>query len=217
LRMFCNLTPEALKDFDAIGIHMDHARGAKLFTEGDSARNVFIMCGGQAKISSTSRDGKTMILKIAGPGDVLGLSAVLADVPYEVTSEAIEPCQVKAIRKQEFVDFLAKHGIASMHAAQSLSAEYLTVFHDAKRLALSGSAAGRLARLLLDWGNSVSCGKPEIRFTLALTHEEIANMAGTSRETVTRLLNQFRRNQLISIKGTALTILKPAELEKMTA
>jgi CRP/FNR family transcriptional regulator, cyclic AMP receptor protein len=217
LRMFCNLTPDALKDFDSIGIHMDHARGAKLFTEGDSARNVFIMCSGQAKISSTSRDGKTMILKIAGPGDVLGLSAVLADVPYEVTSEAIEPCQVKAIRKQEFVDFLAKHGIASMHAAQSLSAEYLTVFHDAKRLALSGSAAGRLARLLLDWGTSVSCGKPEIRFTLALTHEEIANMAGTSRETVTRLLNQFRRSQLISIKGTALTILKPAELEKMTA
>lgn len=215
--MFCNLTPEALKDFDAIGIQMSHARGAKLFAEGDTARNVFIMCGGQAKISSTSRDGKTMILKIATPGDVLGLSAVLANVPYEVTAEAIEPTQVKAIRKQEFIDFLAKHGIASMHAAQSLSGEYLTVFQDAKRLALSGSAAGRLARLLLDWGRSVSNGKPEIRFTLALTHEEIANMAGTSRETVTRLLNQFRRSQLISIKGTALTILKPEELERLTA
>lgn len=217
LRMFCNLTPEALKDFDGIGILMSHVRGAKLFTEGDLARNVFIMCTGQAKISCTSRDGKTMILKIAGPGDVLGLSAVLANVPYEVTSEAIEPCQVKAIRKQEFVDFLARHGIASMHAAQSLSGEYLTVFQDAKRLALSGSAAGRLARLLLDWGTAVSCGKPEIRFTLALTHEEIANMAGTSRETVTRLLNQFRRSQMISIKGTALTILKPDDLEKLTA
>jgi CRP/FNR family transcriptional regulator len=196
---------------------MNHARGAKLFTEGDSARNVFIMCYGQIKISSTSRDGKTMILKIAGPGDVLGLSAVLANVPHEVTAEALEPCQVKAIRKQEFVDFLSKHGIASMHAAQSLSGEYMTVFHDAKRLALSGSAAGRLARLLLDWGKSVSCGKQEIRFTMALTHEEIANMAGTSRETVTRLLNQFRRDQLINIKGTSLTILKPEDLERMTA
>jgi len=217
LRMFCNLTPDALKDFDAIGIMMSHARGAKLFAEGDSARNVFIVCLGQIKISSTSREGKTMILKIAGPGDVLGLSAVLANVPHEVTAEAIEPCQVKAIRKQEFVDFLAKHGVASMHAAQSLSSEYMTVFHDAKRLALSGSAAGRLARLLLDWGRSVSCNKLEIRFTMALTHEEIANMAGTSRETVTRLLNQFRRDELIAIKGTALTILKPEELERMTA
>lgn len=217
LRMFCNLTPEALNDFDAIGIQMNHARGAKLFCEGDAARNVFILCTGQVKISSTSRDGKTMILKIGAPGDVLGLSAVLANLPYEVTAEAIEPCHVKTIRKQEFLDFLAKHGIASMHAAQSLSGEYLTVFQDAKRLALSGSAAGRLARLLLDWGNNVSCGKPELRFTMALTHEEIANMAGTSRETVTRLLNQFRRSQLIAIKGSSLTILKPDELERYTA
>ena len=150
--MFCNLTPEALTDYDGIGIMMSHARGAKLFSEGDPARNVFVICFGQVKISSTSRDGKTMILKIAGPGDVMGLSAVLANVPHEVTAEAIEPCQVKTVRKQEFVDFLGRHGIASMHAAQSLSGEYLTVFHDAKRLALSGSAAGRLARLLLDWG-----------------------------------------------------------------
>ena len=66
LRMFCNLTAEALQDFDNIGIMMSHARGAKLFTEGDAARNVFVICFGQVKISSTSRDGKTMILKIAG-------------------------------------------------------------------------------------------------------------------------------------------------------
>jgi CRP/FNR family transcriptional regulator len=106
-----------------------------------------------------------------------------------------------------------------MHAAQSLSGEYLTVFHDAKRLALSGSAAGRLARLLLDWGRTASNGngKPEIKFTMALTHEEIANMAGTSRETVTRLLNQFRRDQWITIRGTSLTIVKPDQLERLTA
>jgi CRP/FNR family transcriptional regulator, cyclic AMP receptor protein len=217
MRMFCNLTRDALADYDQIGIMMSHARGARLFAEGDPARNVFVICFGQVKISSTSRDGKTMILKIAGPGDVMGLSAALAGVPYEVTAEAIEPCQVKTVRKQEFVDFLGRHGIASMHAAQSLSSEYLTVFHDAKRLALSGSAAGRLARLLLDWGRSAACGKPEIKFTMALTHEEIANMAGTSRETVTRLLNQFRRDQWIVIKGTSLTIAKPDQLERLTA
>jgi CRP/FNR family transcriptional regulator len=219
--MFCNLTPEALADYDQIGIMMSHARGAKLFSEGDPARNVFVICYGQVKISSTSRDGKTMILKIAGPGDVMGLSAVLANVPHEVTAEALEPCQVKTVRKQEFVEFLSRHGIASMHAAQSLSGEYLTVFHDAKRLALSGSAAGRLARLLLDWGragaNGSGNGKSELRFTMALTHEEIANMAGTSRETVTRLLNQFRRDQWITIKGTSLTIVKPEQLERLTA
>ncbi len=211
------MSTDALIDYDKIGVMMSHARGAKLFSEGDSARNVFVVCFGQVKISSTSRDGKTMILKIAAPGDVMGLSAVLANVPYEVTAEAIEPVQVKTIRKQEFVDFLGKHGIASMHAAQSLSSEYMTVFHDAKRLALSGSAAGRLARLLLDWGKNASIGKQEMRFTMALTHEELANMAGTSRETVTRLLNQFRRDEWITIKGASMTIVKPEQLERITA
>lgn len=214
--MFCNLTPEALEDYDRIGIIMNLARGAKLFSEGDAVRNVFVICSGQVKISSTSREGKTMILKLAGPGDVLGLSAVLANISHEVTAEAIERCQVKTMRKQEFIDFLGRHGIASMHAAQSLSGEYLTVFHDAKRLALSGSAAGRLARLLLDWARSTSDGRAELKFIMALTHEEIANMAGTSRETVTRLLNQFRRDQWIVIRGASITITKPEQLERLT-
>ena len=217
LRVFCNLTPEALRDYDGIGIVMSYGRGAKLFTEGDPARNVFVVCYGQLKISSTSRDGKMMILKIAGPGDLMGLSAVLANVPHEVSAEAIEPCQGKTVHKQEFVDFLDRHGIASMHAAQSLSGEYLTVFHDAKRLALSSSVAGRLARLLLDWGNSAAKSKTLIRFTMALTHEEIASMAGTSRETVTRLLNQFRRDRWITIKDSTMTITKPDQLENLTA
>jgi CRP/FNR family transcriptional regulator len=220
LHMFSNLDAETLSEFDEIGILVNHARGAKLFREGEPSRNIFFLCAGQVKISSTSRDGKTMILKLAGPGDMLGLSAALADVPYEVTAEALEPCEVKTTRKQDFLDFLGRHELASLHAARSLSGEYMTVFQDARRLALSGSAAGRLARLLLDWGQSVSpitsTSKPEMRFTMALTHEEVASMAGTSRETVTRLLNHFRRKGLIHIRGTALTILKPMELELLT-
>uniref|UniRef100_E6QN95 Transcriptional regulator, Crp/Fnr family n=1 Tax=mine drainage metagenome TaxID=410659 RepID=E6QN95_9ZZZZ len=217
LRLFCNLTPEALADFDSIGVLVGHSHGAKLFAEGDPARNVFVICSGQVKVFSSSRDGRIMILKIAGPGDLLGLNAVLAEVPHEVTAETIEPCQVKTMRKEEFVRFLHAHGIASMHAAQSLSAEYMTVFNDARRLALSSSAAGRLAHLLLDWAHSAACGRPELKFTMALTHEEVASMAGTSRETVTRLLNQFRRDKLISIKGASMTILNPEALDRLTA
>jgi CRP/FNR family transcriptional regulator len=70
---------------------------------------------------------------------------------------------------------------------------------------------------LLDWGRAAGSDKPEIRFTMALTHEEIANMAGTSRETVTRLLNQFRRDNWITIKGASMTIIKPDQLERLTA
>ena len=158
-----------------------------------------------------------MILKIAGPGDVLGLSALLTDVPHETSAEVLQPCQVKTVGQREFREFLGRHGIASMHAAQSLCAEYLDAFHDTQRLALSRSAAGKLARLLLDWGRPATDSKPEIRFTMTLTHEEIANMAGMSRETVTRSLNQFRRNQWITIHGGNVTVLRPDQLERLAA
>lgn len=116
---------------------------------------------------------------------MLGLSAVLANVPYEATAEAIEPCQVKTISRQAFLAFLGRNGIATINAAQALSGEYLEVVHDAQRMALPRSSAGKLARLLLDWGQTGTHGQPETRFTMALTHEEIGNIIGMSRETVT--------------------------------
>ncbi len=216
LRVFCNLTPEALEHYDRIGILMNFERGAKLFSEGDPVRNIYVICHGQVKISSVSRSGRALILKIAGPGDLMGLSAALANVPYEVSAEVIESCQVKVMRRQEFLDLLDQHGVASLRAAQALSSAYMTVFYDAKRLALSNSAAGRLARVLLDWGRAVSPGHAELRFTMTLTHEELANMAGISRETVTRLLSQFRRDQWLVVKGSSMTILQPDQLERLT-
>ena len=216
-RLFCNLPQEALEEFDRLGVLVSHARGAKLFSEGDVARNVFVLCSGQVKLSTNSRDGKTMILKIAVPGDLLGLNAALADAPHELTAETIEPCTIKTARREQFVEFLHKYGVASMNAAQSLSTEYWTVFRDARRLALSTTAGGRLAQLLLEWARSASCGAGEMKFTMALTHEELASMAGTSRETVTRLLSQFRRDEWIRVSGSRVTILNEEALDQMTA
>ncbi len=157
-----------------------------------------------------------MILRIAGPGDVLGLSATLSDVPYEVTAETIEPAQIKKVSRAEFIQFLEAHAEVGQKAARTLAREYHAVFLDARRLALSGSAAGKLARLLLEWASAAACGKPELCFTMALTHEELANMAGTSRETVTRLLNQFERDRLITRRGASLTIVNPPGLELLS-
>jgi CRP/FNR family transcriptional regulator len=210
--MFCNLSTEQLEDLDSIGVQWSLPRGAVLFQEDDPSNNVDVICYGQVKLSCTSPEGKTLIVKIACAGDVLGLGAAISGSPYEVTAEAIEPTLVKNIRRDDFIAFLERHGEASMHAAQSLSNEYRAAFYDAKRLALSPSAAGRLASVLLDWGRNASCGKTQMQFTMALTHEELASFAGTSRETVTRVLGQLRKQKLIRIKGTSLTILDPEKL-----
>jgi CRP/FNR family cyclic AMP-dependent transcriptional regulator len=215
--MFCNLDSDARADFESMGVESRLAKGAKLFYEGGSSNGVFIICTGQVKLSCTSKDGKTLILKIAMAGDVLGLGAVISGSAFEVTAETVEPTEIKFIRRTEFLSFIQKHGQASLHAAKALSEEYKAVFFDARRLALSGSAAGKLAALFLEWGRTASCGKPEMRFTMALTHEELANMVGSSRETITRTLGRFKREKLIQVRGASILVLSPAGLEHLSA
>jgi CRP/FNR family cyclic AMP-dependent transcriptional regulator len=212
LRLFCNLHEEAQRRFDEIGVPMSLPGRSILFEEGQRANSVFVLCEGQLKLSTTSREGRTMILRLAGPGDVLGLSATVGNLPHEVTAETLEPTYLKSVRKDDFLEFLENFAEAGQNAARTLAKEYHDVFLDARRLALSGSAAGRLAQLLTEWAHSAACGKPELRFTMALTHEELASMAGTSRETVTRLLNQFERDKLITRRGASLTITNPLAL-----
>jgi CRP/FNR family transcriptional regulator, cyclic AMP receptor protein len=217
LRKFCNLDEKALADFDALGVHSYVETGALIFSEETPARNVFVLCNGKVKLSTTSKQGKTLILKIAGPGDVLGLGAAVSGESYEVTAETIEPSQLKSIPRDEFMAFLQRHGEGSLHAAQALSTEYRTAFFDARRLALSTSAASRLASVLLDWARTTQCKQTEMRFTMALSHEELANLIGTSRETVTRMLGRFKREKMIQIHGATIRILAPEKLEALAA
>ena len=207
LRAFCNLSDKALEDFDSIGVRIELPKGAILLREGESADSALVICTGQAKLSCSSKDGRTLILKIAMAGDVLGLGAVITGSQFEVTAETLIPTVIKKIRRSDLMAFLELHGEASMHAAKSLSEEYKSAFFDARRLALSTSAAGRLASVLLEWATTESCGNKELRFVMALTHEDLASLAGMSRETVTRTLSRFQKEKLLAIRGVSFQIL----------
>jgi CRP/FNR family transcriptional regulator len=215
--MFCNLNNDALTDFNVLGTQSEVPTGSRLFAEDEGGDTVFVICGGQVKLSCTSREGKTLILKIAMPGDVLGLSAAISGTTHEVTAVTIEPTQVKSIPRASFLAFLERHGEASLRSAKVLSDEYKAAFVDARRLALSTSAPGRLAGIMLEWGRAASCGKPQMKFNMRLTHEELAGMIGSSRETVTRALKRFKKENLIEIHGVSVRILAPEKLEMLTA
>jgi len=220
--MFCNLSPEVLADFSEIGTSIRLPQKAVLFREGERSDRIYILCEGKAKLSCTSKDGKTLNLRIAFGGDVLGLSGVISGSPFEVTAEALEPVSVKLIHRPEFMSFLERHGEASMHAAKALSEEYKAAYSDARRLALSSSVTSRLAGLLLEWGRSASCTKatsvprpasePEMRFNMVLTHDDLAGFTGSSRETITRALGKLQKDKLIEIRGVAVRILAPDKL-----
>lgn len=208
---FCNLSPQALSEYDALGMHMMVPPGSTLFFEGQDPRGISVLCSGHVKLTTSSRDGKTLLVRIAKPGDVLGLSAALSDTPYEITAQAIEPVQIKSFQRQDFLRFLERHIEGSMHASRMLNEEYRNALSDATRLALSVSIAGRVARLFLEMSAEHDEANPH--FTLSLTHGDLASMLGTTRESVTRVLNEMKRKGIVAIKGTSVTILRKDTLE----
>ena len=121
---FCNLAPQALAEYDAMSSHVMLPMGSIVFAEGQPARSVSVVCDGRIKLTRSSRDGKTLLVKIAKPGDVLGLSAALSKTPYEVTAQAIEHAQIKTFQQSDFLHFIKRHVEGSLHAAESLSNEY---------------------------------------------------------------------------------------------
>lgn len=213
---FSKLHSEAQSRYNLLGAEVDFSRGDTLFVEGQPSQCVYVVLSGRVKLSVTSREGKTMIVRIAEAGDVLGLSAVMNAGEYEVSAQAFEFCRIKAIRARDFVEFLKKYPDAAMEATQCVLREYKMMFKDVCRLGLPTTVAGRLANLLLDWVHTrPQPGHDGARVTMTLTQEEIAGMTATSRETVSRVLQQFQRNKLISIKGASLTVLQPAALEQL--
>src|SRR5580700_8078553 len=201
---FCNIGEKSRTFLEANSIPMEYRRGNILFREGDECSAVFAICSGRVKISATSREGRTFILRIAGPGDVLGIGSALQGDEYEVTAEAIEPTQVRVLRTKLFKQMVQQFADASLGAAKALAKDYRAVFDEACLIALPGSPAGRLARLILDWAADAKYTGPNPSVTMLLTHEELASMTATTRETVTRTLGRFRKEKLISIRGVAL-------------
>jgi CRP/FNR family cyclic AMP-dependent transcriptional regulator len=214
-RLFCNLPQRALEGLDAISSSSTYPKGAFLFVEGQTPRGVFVICNGRVKLSASSADGKALILRIAETGELIGVPGTIAGQPYEVTAEALEPIQANFIPREEFLHFLREHGEAALKVAEILCHIYHATYQEIKYLGLSGSAAGKLARFLLDRAGSDGQKNEAVRLTLTLTHEEIAEMIGVSRETVTRLFTSFKKKNLLQVNGSRLTIKDKLGLEKL--
>src|SRR5579863_10345397 len=148
---FCQLSAPALKDFDAAKSSATYPAGAVLFLEKQDPRGVFVLCGGEVKLSISSSAGKTLILRIAKAGEILGLMATMSGSPYEVTAETLYPCQVAFIRREDFLHFIANHHEVCKGIVNQRSSLYSGACEQLRTVGLSASAPEKLARLLLEW------------------------------------------------------------------
>lgn len=211
---FCSLSVSSLQIFESLKITNAYPKGGTLFMEGQPSNGIYMLCQGRVKLSTCSRDGKVIILRIAEAGEVLGLSATVSGSNYEATAEVVEQCQVNFVRKDDFLRFLAQNTEACFSALRQISRKYYSAYMQVRSFGLSHTAADKLAKLLLEWSKTNNNGNGSVHLKISYTHEEIAEMIGTSRETVTRVLKDFKTRKLITLNGLDLII---PDLKKLDA
>jgi CRP/FNR family cyclic AMP-dependent transcriptional regulator len=214
---FCNMSNETLASMDSLKFTGFYPKGSLLFVEGEQPRGVFVLCSGRAKLTTSSSEGKTLIVKMAGAGEILGVSATILGNAYEVSAETLEPAQVNFIGRDNFLRLLSSHADASMNTAKQLSHKYQAAQREIRTLGLSQTTSEKLAKLILTWCEDGEETPTGVRLKMLLTHEEIGQMIGTTRETVTRLLSDFRRKKIIDVKGSTFFVAKATALHAMVS
>jgi len=144
-RVFCDLPAEALIAFDSIKTVARVPRGEVLFQEGRLPRGIFVLCEGRAKLSVCSETGKRLMLRVAGPGEVLGLSATMSGKPYEITAEALDNSQIAFIKRRDLLKFLRDHREACMHVVHLLSQDLHVAFDRVRTVGLMRTRRPRMA------------------------------------------------------------------------
>lgn len=193
-----------------------HGPGRVLFAEGEPARGVYILRSGRATVSIASSEGRVVMLRMAQAGDVVGLNSVLRNCSYDTTVKTLKPCRTDFIPRAELIEFMQQSQAGAQAILNILSRELTALTDRSKLLLLPQTVSGRLARLLLEWiKESASATAGPVQLDKAFTHEEIAQMICSSRETVTRLLANLSKQQVIRITSDNILIRNRPALEKI--
>lgn len=207
---FCALPESALSSLEKIKTTNHYPRGSTLFMEGQPTKGVYLLCSGRVKLSSYSEEGKAIILRVAEPGEILGIYAAISGTSHETTAQVTNDCRAGFIKKRDFLELLQTHHAAALNALKQLSNSYRAAHEQICSLGLSLSTGDKLARLLLQW--SERSDDARVRISPTFTHGEMAEMIGSSRETVTRLLKDFRDRDLITFSRKELWVLDQKKL-----
>jgi CRP/FNR family transcriptional regulator len=210
---FSMLSEEAQAEFEELLFSSTYPPHTLLFSETQPSEGVFVVLEGEVRLSISSSEGRRLSFRIAKAGEVLGLSSTVSGKPYEMTAETLYPAKVAHVSRQAFLRFLARHPEAYQTVAREMIRTFNVACEQLRMVGLATSAPERLARLLLGWSENAEKSDGNARCRLSMTHEEIGEFIGASRETVTRTLSAFKHRRLVAQHGSTLTIPSRSALE----
>ena len=153
-----------------------------------------------------SSDGKRLLLEVAGAGDTLGLTSALSGESSEIRAQSMYPCRIASLQRRDFLAFISRHPVAGQNVARELCADLARARERLRILGLTSTATARLALLLLEWCREGQRTAEGIQIRFVLTHREIGECIGASRETVSRTLTDFRVHDLVRMRGSTLVV-----------
>jgi CRP/FNR family transcriptional regulator len=215
--VFSSLSRSLIQELERVEFTTHFPSDSVLFSEGQSPRGIFLVLRGRVKLSVTSKDGKTLIVRVAQAGEVLGIGSSISGREYEATAETLEGSDVSFVKRSEVARLMRSNNEFALWLAEGLSQDCNLTCREIRNLVLAESAKEKLARLLIDNLDRSSLPKQPCKMKVGFTHEQMAQMIGSSRETVTRTLAAFRKRHWIEQYGATLLICDRAALESMVS
>ena len=212
---FADLDADLLELIDGAKKTRKYKQGQVIFYEDNPAFGLYCIHAGKVKLYKTTAEGKRLTLRLADPGDQLGHLAIFTEQPYSATGEALEDSTVCFVDRQCLPTLMAKSPAATSAIIQGL-ARGLSITRDRATDIAHRSARERVAGMLLVL--KAKYGREDgdaVRLDIALTRQDLADLIGTTKETLVRVLSDFRQMQIIADKGPNLMLLSPEKLAKI--
>lgn len=212
-----NASSRAIARMEKIGWIQQYPARAHIFHHGDPAKSVYIVRQGRLKLSLISRKGRCVVFRFAGAGDLLGLSAILNQTNHQFLAQTLEPSVLVSVPRKEFLHLLQTAPEVNLFATQTLAHDHDAMLHGIRRLGMSASVRERLAQLLMNCVESSSTDSHPPSIRMNWTYGELSDMVNSSRETVTRIMTQFERDELIFRRGSLVVIRNQKKLQLLAS
>ncbi|MGZ8709244.1 MAG: Crp/Fnr family transcriptional regulator [Thermoanaerobaculia bacterium] len=215
---FCRLPEDLRAVFEPLKTTATYRKGDVAFHESDSCHSVFAVCAGSVKLITSASQGKVLLLRFARAGELLGMAEAVTGRVYDYSGIAAEPAILARIPRDRFMRFVSSFPAAACRLTVALSEQYRFAQRETKFLAFGETSTARLARLLLDW--SAERGSPSpggMQIESHLTHAELAESIGSTRETVTRILGALSHDGIVERTHDAIVIHREQELNRLAA
>jgi CRP/FNR family cyclic AMP-dependent transcriptional regulator len=211
--LFSSLTDEELEVINKVSVVKKFPKEHLILLEDEEGDTLFIIIKGKVKVTTFSEYGKEVIFSILYDGDFFGDMALLDGKPRSASVVALEDSEVRLIRRPDFISLLEKHPSISLTLLEELISRLRKADERIESLALL-DVTGRVAGILIQLAEKGTLTPDGIVIKSRPTHQELANMVGTTRETVTRVLKQLELNNYITISGKEITIIDPENFKR---